>query len=69
MIKKEPNILDELKNLSREKLSHSEFRQHVIDYYLDAPGYDIDEDSDYYYAIELAYGDIDHAYNHYKLLF
>jgi hypothetical protein len=34
------------------------------------PGdYGIDEDSEYYLAISLAYGDIQHAYHHYKSMF
>jgi hypothetical protein len=66
---KEPNVLDELKQLSGECLTPSEFSSYVIDYYMNPGDYGIDEDSEYYLAISLAYGDIQHAYHHYKSMF
>jgi hypothetical protein len=66
---KEPNVLDELKHLSGELLTVSEFCSYIVDYYMNPGDYGIDEDSEYYLAISLAYGDINHAYNHYKSLF
>jgi hypothetical protein len=66
---KEPNVLDELKHLSGELLTVSEFCSYVVDYYMNPGDYSIDEDSEYYLAISLAYGDINHAYSHYKSMF
>jgi hypothetical protein len=66
---KEPNVLDELKQLSGELLSLSEFKDYIVDYYTNPGDYSIDEDSEYYLAISLAYGDINHAYGHYKSMF
>ena len=52
---KEPNVLDELKQLSGECLTPSEFCSYIVDYYMNPGEYGIDEDSEYYLAISLAY--------------
>jgi hypothetical protein len=51
-----------LRQMSAEVLTPSEFADYILDYYNNPIEYGIDTESDYYIAIEEAYGDIKEYY-------
>jgi hypothetical protein len=61
--------LREIKDLSCELLSRSEFKEYVIDYFNNFKEYGIDRRSRYFKEIEYCYNNLENSYSEYKNLF